>query len=119
MLRYLSCLMKIWLLAFLLLCPATVVAATQVSPKAYVKKIIAYSEQNGDVLVQLTRNGSQCSSGYWLRRTDPGFQANYEILLWAFQSGFNSVVIEGSSLRIWPEASLGVYCHAYSVRLSR
>lgn len=112
--------MKKLLSVLVLLYPLAVVAVTQESPKTSVKKIVSYSERGrGDVVVQLTKNGSQCSSGYWLRKTDPGFQANYEMLLWAFQEGLSSVVIEGNSLRLWSGASMGVYCHIANVQLSR
>ncbi|MBL4828163.1 MAG: hypothetical protein JKY66_10725 [Spongiibacteraceae bacterium] len=110
--------MKKLLYIFLLICPVASWASTQESPKTSVKKIISYSESGGDVLVQLARNGSQCDSGYWLKKTDPGFQANYLMLITAFQSKSDSIIIEGYSYQLWPGSHKGMYCHVSNVQYS-
>jgi hypothetical protein len=112
--------MKKIIFIWLLMCPiTTVLASIQASPRSSIKKIISYTERGGgDVLVQLTKNGSHCSSGYWLSKSDPGFRANYAMLIAAFQSNMNSVIIEGHSYQLWSGSAAGIYCHISNVQYS-
>lgn len=111
--------MKIFILFWIVLSPVTVLAATQASPRSSIEKITSYAtEGGGDIIVELVDNGSQCSSGYWLKKTDPGFHANYMMLITAFQSQLNSVIIEGNSYDLRSGSSSGIYCRVASVQYS-
>lgn len=74
----------------------------------------AYAEYGGgDVIAKLQNNSANCSDGYWLKQTDPGFTANLSMLMAAYQAN-NSVTIQGHTDQLWP-GSGGKYCHVYNV----
>lgn len=89
-------------------------AATESSSQSKINKLYSYSEYGGgDVIVKLSGNGPSCLAGYWLKKTDPGFQANLSILLAAYHAN-KDIVVTGHTDQIWSGSS-GKYCHVYSV----
>ncbi len=107
-------------ITFIFIAPIYSHAIVQESAKSSIKKLTAYpSLEGGNVVVQLERNGYGCRSGYWISNNDPGFEATYTMLLDAFKSGKDTIVIEGDSLESWSTAIKDSYCHIDSVQYSR
>ena len=90
-----------------------VAAATEGSALSKIEQLYSFSESGGgDVTVRLSENGSICA-GYWLKKTDPGFQANLSMIIAAYHAK-SDIVITGHTDQIWA-GSGGKYCHVYSV----
>jgi len=102
------------LIIILLITIPSVVLAAEPSPTSKVKKIASYSEYGGgDVMISLEKNGNICTSGYFLKKTDPGFNANLSMVLAAYHS--KSVIrIDGHTDQKWTGSS-GYYCHVYDI----
>ncbi|MEI8594388.1 hypothetical protein [Photobacterium sp. Hal280] len=81
-----------------------------------IKMIHSYSEYGGgDVIFRLAESETtSCPSGYWLRKTDPGFDANLSMLIAAFHAK-SRVVVYGLPDEIWPGSQTGKYCHLYAI----
>lgn len=78
---------------------------------AYTTVVSVYSFTQyggGDVAVEVVAPAPTCSSGYWLKASDPGFKATFATLLSAYHSG-NRVRIGGADTDIWP-GSTGLHC---------
>ena len=72
----------------LVLLPCLSFASIEHSAQSTVSKIYSYSTYgSGDVVVQLASNGASCNGGYWLKKADPGFQANFSMLMAAYHAG--------------------------------
>ncbi|MDX3775821.1 hypothetical protein QE250_17055 [Chromatiaceae bacterium AAb-1] len=92
-------------------------AELEISAPAKVIRIVGYSERNnGDVVVEMDKNSSFCSAGYWLRRTDPGFDTNLSLLLSAYHAK-NNVILRGEKTIIW-KGSAKVFCYLDSVEFN-
>ncbi|GAB6263551.1 hypothetical protein [Photobacterium sp. R1] len=79
-----------------------------------IKEMHSYSEVGGgDVVFKLASPESSCPGGYWLRKTDPGFQANLSMVIAAYQAK-TSVVSYGLPDEIW-SGSEGKYCRLYAI----
>jgi len=90
------------------------VFATESSSLSKVKRIIAYSEYgDGDVAIVLESNGATCVNGYFLKKSDPGFDANFSMVLAAYHSK-SAIKVLGHTDQKWAGSS-GYYCHAYSI----
>ena len=90
----------------------------ETSPLSKVNRILSYTEYGqGDVIIKLESNGQQCEHGYWLRPSDPGFQANLSTILSAYHAQSN-VILKGEPSNLWPGSS-GSYCHIYQIDLRR
>ena len=84
------------------------------SPLTQVKFMTSYNAVgDGYVMFKLDTNHEDCSSGYWLMKNDPGFDANFSMLVAAFQAD-STVRIYGLPEQRWP-VSNGEYCKIYSV----
>ncbi|WP_330960985.1 hypothetical protein [Photobacterium sp. 53610] len=79
-----------------------------------IKEVTSYSEYgDGDVVFKLASPEATCPSGYWLRKTDPGFQANLSMVIAAYQAK-TSVMAFGLPDEIW-SGSKGKYCRMYAI----
>lgn len=106
-----------------ILCSALFVAA-QASAQTYVgsapSKIVSITSYNkyggGDVVITLEQSSAECQRGYWLTKTDAGFQADLSLLLAAYQAK-NTVVIYGIPTEMWQGSGTSGFCKLYSVTL--
>jgi len=106
---------KKFISTFILFWSAGAFPAVEVSPSSKILKLISYAEYGGgDVQVMLETNGTVCADGYYLKKTDPGFDANLSMMLAAYHS-ISNVVVDGHTDQKWAGSS-GYYCHLYSVR---
>jgi len=84
------------------------------SPLSKVSVIYSYSEYgNGDVVVELANNGTPCTQGFWLKKADPGFEANLSLIISAYHAK-NDLMLYGHSDQVW-QGSTGTFCHLYAV----
>ena len=89
-------------------------AAVQTAPTT-VRFIEAYEEfGDGDVLFTVEQPSATCV-GYWLKRADPGFATNRNLLLSARMSGTPVTVYAKDDL-LWP-GSGSPYCKVHALRL--
>ena len=70
---------------------------------------------SGDVLFKVENPILECIDGYWLTKTDSGYQANVVMIITAFQAK-TPVVVFGLSDQLW-SGSGGKYCKLYSFDL--
>jgi len=57
------------------------------SPETKISSIASYSQYgNGDVTFTIENPIPECSNGYWLKKEDPGFQANLSMVIAAYQA---------------------------------
>ena len=92
-------------------------SAIEVSPVTKIDRIMSFSEYGqGDVTVWLENNGAICTHGYWLRKADPGFDANLSLVLSAFHAQ-SAISIRGHTDDIWTGSS-GTFCHVYLIDLT-
>lgn len=78
--------------------------------------IYSYSEYgSGDVVFRVAAPLTDCEGGFWLKRSDPGFNANLTLLLAAYQSR-STVMIYANPDQIW-SGSGSKYCHLYAIQL--
>lgn len=81
-----------------------------------IKTIVSFSEYGGgDVVLKTVNTEPSCANGYWLKKSDPGFEVNMSILLSAYHAK-SSVILRGHDNQIWGGSS-GTYCHLYSIEL--
>ena len=82
-------------------------------------KIISVDSYNqygdGDVLLRVENPVPECSDGYWLTKSDPGFQANLSLILSGYQAK-NPTIVYGLPGQLWTGSS-GKYCKLYSLVL--
>lgn len=103
-------------LVLLVVLLAAPVFATEPSRTGKVTKMMTYTEYGGgDVVFSLEVNGSICSSGYYLSKNDPGFEAAVAMLLSAYHAKTPVRVYGHTELdRKWAGSS-GHYCHVYNI----
>jgi hypothetical protein len=90
--------------------------ATEPSPTAKVSKLMSYAEYGGgDLVFVLETNGSICKSGYYLKKTDPGFEAGLSMLLSAYHAK-TPIRVDGHTDQRWAGSS-GYFCHVYDIGL--
>ena len=78
--------------------------------------IFAYSEYgNGDVTVRVATPVVGCDAGYFLQKSDPGFNATLALLMNA-KAAQTDVVVYGKTEVLWT-GSAGKYCKLYGVNL--
>lgn len=76
--------------------------------------ISSYNEYgDGDIQFKIKDPISECDKGYWMNKKDPGFQANFSMLLAAFQSG-TTVKIHALPHVRWPGSNSN-FCKLYSI----
>jgi hypothetical protein len=88
--------------------------AAEGSPITNIAEIYSYSEYGGgDVVFSLKNPSANCDKGYWLKKSDPGFNANLSMLIAAYHAKTN-VIVYGHINEIW-DGSTGKYCHLYAI----
>jgi hypothetical protein len=78
-----------------------------------ITEVLAYNQFGGDVAFSVANPTVNCPTGYWLTKSDPGFSANYAIILGAYWSQ-NSVKVVGSPDQKWTGSS-ATYCKVYVI----
>ncbi|MEI8671951.1 hypothetical protein P4S52_08290 [Vibrio sp. SA48] len=110
--------MKKYFTLLTLLLSFGVSAAKETSPKDTIKRLIAYSDYgNGDVYIELTRNGATCSHGYYIDKASAGYESTLSMLLAAYQAN-TKILISGYVNNRWAGSSAAV-CEIYSVIYKR
>ena len=62
----------------------------------------------GDAVVKLAWHHPNCSDGYWMSQSQPGFESTLSALLMALAAG-TDVIVNGRDHDLWP-GSGGSYC---------
>jgi hypothetical protein len=76
--------------------------------------ILSYNQfGGGDVAFNVANPTTACPSGYWITKSDPGFSANFVILLAAY-SQQTSIRVVGLPDQIWSGSS-ATYCKVYVI----
>jgi len=94
-------------------------SATVVTPAAAVTitQSYAYTAYNGgDFVFSTSDTVPGCSSGWYIKSTDPGFKAAVAAVLTAQAAG-GYVVVYGDTADLWSGSS-GQYCHVQAVGMS-
>jgi hypothetical protein len=92
--------------------------ATVPSPISNISAVYSYNQYgNGDVVFKINNPVPDCIDGYWLTKTDAGFQANMATILLAFQAN-TSILVHGAPTQLW-SGSTGKYCKLYAIWLSK
>ncbi|TMP38213.1 hypothetical protein [Pseudoalteromonas rubra] len=111
--------MKTWItLLLIILCTfsSLTFAAVKGSSKTTVATLITYSQYGqGDVVFKLAAPEESCPDGYWMKKADPGFEANLSVLLSAYHAK-SKVIARGHDDKVWA-GSAGKYCLLYSIEL--
>lgn len=109
--------MKLFILdSISLLLSVQAFASVKSSSSSTVKTVITYSQHGGgDVVFKISNSEISCADGYWLKKPDPGFEANLSVLLSAYHSK-SPVIARGHDDHIWT-GSTGKYCLLYSIEL--
>lgn len=103
----------LFVVAILLILPP-VYANSVASTETKIKYISSYNQhRGGDVIFVIEQTPTACASGYWLTKDDPGFNANFTMLISAYHAK-NKVIIYGSSDQLWPGSS-GKFCKLNSI----
>lgn len=84
------------------------------SGETQIRIIDSYNQANGDVVFTLASPIAQCY-GYWLAKTDVGFNASVSVILSAYQAK-NKVLVYGLPGQLWT-GSAKPYCKLYSIEL--
>lgn len=93
-----------------------IAAAAQVPGQATkVTEIYTFADYGGgDILVKLAWHHANCSDGYWMSQSQPGFDPTLSQLLSALVAG-TDVIVSAWDHEIWAGSS-GTYCKVYYVR---
>lgn len=82
-------------------------------------KVVLISSYNayggGDVIFRVGQPHPSCEQGYWLTKSDPGFQANLSMIIAAKQSG-STVRVVAHPDQLW-SGSGGAYCKLYAFNI--
>lgn len=104
---------KLFVIAACLLPVFSAVANVQ-SPNAIIAEMISYADYgDGDVYIRLQNNDATCSHGYYLNKAQVGFNANFSMLVAAYQAK-QSVIIHADPNQRWAGSSSPT-CKVYSV----
>lgn len=104
--------MKLKFILFIALLPITQVFAGTITPVTTVTSIWSYNS-NGDVTFKVANPIPECIDGYWISKTDVGFQVNFSMIL-AASAAKSSVVVDAYTDKLWP-GSGGKYCKLNSL----
>lgn len=81
-----------------------------------ITRIGAYSEYGGgDIVFSVANPIPGCSGGFWLKKTDPGFQATLNTILSAYHAR-SSVRVYALPDQLWP-GSAAPHCRLYAIEL--
>jgi hypothetical protein len=79
-----------------------------------ITEVLSYNQVGGgDVAFSVANPTTNCPAGYWLTKSDPGFSANYAIILGAYWSQ-NSVKVVGLPDQKWTGSS-ATFCKVYVI----
>jgi hypothetical protein len=106
--------MKKMLFCSLLLMSAVASAAFVATPATKIKSFKVYNTEAvaSDVVFIVDNPIPGCESGFWLAKSDAGYQSNYIALVAAFHAK-TPVVIAAHNHLIWP--GYGQFCKLYSI----
>jgi hypothetical protein len=99
--------------------PVTAPAAV-VSPGVGVSVTVSYAYTGyggGDFVFSTSIAASGCSSGWYIKASDPGYRSAVAVVLAAQASGLQ-VVIYGDNSDVWSGSPSGQYCRVQAVGLS-
>ena len=89
--------------------PSTALSALENSPVTKIAELYGYGEYgNGDVLVKLETNGTTCSNGYWMNKSDIGYETLLSMILAAYHAD-KTIGFQGENSDMWPGSS-GSFC---------
>jgi hypothetical protein len=89
-------------------------ATLQTTAATYVATIGTYAAfGGGDVVFTTQSAATNCSGGFWLKKTDDGFQANLSLLVSAYHAQ-TKVSVTAYDNDLWP-GSGSPFCHVYAV----
>lgn len=75
----------------------------------------AYTSYNGgDFVFSTSATAPGCSSGWYVKATDPGFKAAVATIL-AAQAGGSYVIVYGDTADLWSGSPSGQYCRLQAV----
>lgn len=95
------------LAALVFVASGAALAVEEPSNPGTVARVISYTTYgNGDVAVALSNITGKTCEGYWLNKADPGFQANFAMLVAAYHTK-NTVQLYGETTLKW--AATGAY----------
>ena len=78
----------------------------------------AYTTYNGgDFVFTTSVTDPGCSSGWYLKASDPGYKAAVGTILTAQSAGLQ-IVVYGETTDLWSGSPSGQYCHAQAVGIS-
>jgi hypothetical protein len=100
----------------LLLATAICVAQGQIedSPSTSIVFTGSYNSfGGGDFIFQVANPTSSCTNGYWLTKSDPGFNANVATIIGAYHAK-SPVRVSGQPDKIWP-GSGGRFCKLWGI----
>jgi len=108
--------MKKILFSALLLASAMSHAAIVSTAVTKVIRIYSFNQYGGGDAVFLTENPvAGCENGFWMSKSDAGFNANLAAILSAYHAK-SPVVVYGLTEQIWG-GSTGKYCKLYNIEL--
>lgn len=90
---------------------------TEQSSASKIQHIYAYAQFGGDVFISLQTNGAVCTGGYFLEKSDVGFQANFSMLLSAYHAQ-TPIKIHAHTDQKWT-GSASYVCHVRSISYHR
>ncbi len=106
--------MRILIFILVLVSPNLMAQAYVASGTTDITYIGSYNQYGGgDVQFRLSDPHQDCEDGYWLTKSDPGFEANFSMLLAAYQAK-TKVRIFGLPSERWAGSSRE-FCKVYSV----
>jgi hypothetical protein len=89
-------------------------AVEDTSVQSTITLVDSYNQWGGgDVIFRIANPTSSCRDGYWLTKSDAGFNANLAMILSAYHAK-TPVRITGLTDQIWT-GSGGVYCKLYDI----
>jgi hypothetical protein len=96
---------------------ALAVVVTPANPVT-VTQSYAYTTYNGgDFVFTTSVAAAGCSSGWYLKASDPGYKAAVGTILTAQSAGLQ-IVVYGETTDLWSGSPSGQYCHAQAVGIS-
>lgn len=79
---------------------------------AYIESYTTFG--GGDVVFATNTKAAGCDGGFWLKKTDDGFNANLSMLMAAFHAKSN-ILAYGYDDQVWT-GSITKFCHLYLIR---
>jgi hypothetical protein len=77
--------------------------------------VSSYTQNNGDVIFRIESPIAACDGGYWLSKSDAGFNANLAMVMSAYNAK-SPIQVYGLSDQIW-NGSASKFCKLYVIEL--